>query len=397
MVSGGGIIMLYYRYRPSGELSLKELRYNEIYFSSVKESNDPYDGKVFLSYRFDKDKWKRILEMAWKNLLVGGTLSSLVNSLSEHLEKNCPNSFEETINYDYCSVLLDNNSSLDFLTAYHLDILIKQFIDIYRPEARYTVSFSKKKDNTLMWSHYASKHKGFCLIFKDIKGFLYQDREHQKLSIRRKTPKSAVSNLSSLEIEEGFLFEDVEYCSNNKMIDASRFMPHNILRKHFKNEEERINFVTENDKECLKKHSCWEYEKESRLLLYEPMPWFFGEHFELTKEERLLHYQPTQLVGIILGALMEPEIKERVREIIHVLRERITKTTITGPLFDFVLFEASISDKHRDLEIKPKEIFIETTPFSNNDPQFPSQYKKWKNGEAIVFDGKGGSRKQVFS
>jgi hypothetical protein len=389
--------MLYYRYRPSGELSLKELRYNEVYFSSAKESNDPYDGKVFLSYRFDKDKWKRILEMAWKDFLNNDTLLSLANPLSEHLERDCPITFEETIHYDYGGVLLAKNSGLNHSVAYHLDKLIKQFIDIYRPEVRYTVSFSKKNDNTLMWSHYASKHKGFCLIIKDINGYLYQDREKQKHSVRRKTPKSAISPSSSFEIQEGFPFEDIEYCSNIKMIDASRFMPRNIFKNHFKNEEERINFITENDKKSLEKHSCWEYEKESRLLLYEPMPWFSGEHFELTKEERLLHYQPTQLVGIILGALMEPEIKERVREIIIALRERITRTTITGPLFDFVLFESNISDKHRDLEIVPKEIFIETTPVSTNDPQFASQYKKWKDGEAIFYDGKGGARKQVFS
>lgn len=64
----GGKILLYYRYRPIGELSLKELRYNEIYFSSATESNDPYDGKVFLSYKFDKDKWKRLLLSVWKNV-----------------------------------------------------------------------------------------------------------------------------------------------------------------------------------------------------------------------------------------------------------------------------------------------------------------------------------------
>jgi len=71
--------MLYYRYRPGGELSLKELRYNEIYFSSAAESNDPYDGKVFLSYKFDRDKWKRLLELAWEIVSDSDTLSDPEN------------------------------------------------------------------------------------------------------------------------------------------------------------------------------------------------------------------------------------------------------------------------------------------------------------------------------
>ena len=37
--------MLYYRYRSGSELSVKELIYDELYFASRAECNDPYEGK----------------------------------------------------------------------------------------------------------------------------------------------------------------------------------------------------------------------------------------------------------------------------------------------------------------------------------------------------------------
>jgi hypothetical protein len=377
-------------------LYLKELRYNEIYFSSAAESNDPYDGKVFLSYKFDKDRWKRILESAWKAIPDSDTLSTLTIPLSEHLEKNCPITFEETISYDYKGVLLAINPNLSHSEAYYLDLLIKQFVDIYRPCEEYTVSFSKTNSNTLMWSHYASKHKGYCLIFKDIDGCLYQDKEHQKKFINRKTPRGAIAPLSGSGIPEFFHFQDITYCPNIEMIDASRFMPRHVFRRNITDTEERIKFLNENDKKCLEKHECWQYENESRLLLDEPPAWLFGEHFEYSQEERLLHYQPTQLVGIILGALMEPKIKKRIREIISDLRERIARTIIVGPLFDFVLFEASISDKHRDVEITPKEIHGLPEVTTKEDSLFTSMLKNWEDGWAIVYDKNVSFKKQFI-
>ena len=247
-----------------------------------------------------------------------------------------------------------------------------------------------------MWSHYASKHKGFCLIFKAINGFLCQDKEHLKNSISRKTPKGLIAPLSSFGLPESFHFQNIEYCPNIEMIDASRFMPYHVFGRDVTSEEERIKMAIENDRKCLEKHECWQYEEETRLLLNEPRAWLFGGHFEYTQEERLLHYQPTQLVGIILGALMEPKIRKRIREIISGLRERIARAVKVGPLFDFVLFEASISDKHRDVEITPKEIYGLSEAITKEDSQFASMLKKWEDGWAIVFDKNTSFKKQFL-
>ena len=56
-------------------------------------------------------------------------------------------------------------------------------IDNVLKEMRKTVlasCFGSTYDSLLMWSHYASKHKGFCLIFRSIDGCLYQNKNNKR-------------------------------------------------------------------------------------------------------------------------------------------------------------------------------------------------------------------------
>ena len=93
---------------------------------------------------------------------------------------------------------------------------------------------------------------------------------------------------------------------------------------------------------------------------------------------------------------MEPKTKERIHEIISGLRERIARAMKSGPLFDFVIFEASISDRHRDVEITPKKIYQSSMAISTDDPLFVSSLKKWEDGWALVFDDAGGASNKQF-
>lgn len=389
--------MFYYRYRPISELMLKELRYNEIYFSSAAESNDPYDGKVFLSYDFDQEKWKRFLEVAWKKLASRKEVETCITLLSEYLAEHCPISYEEVINYNFSSILLEKLPTLDPLLVLLLDSLIKQFVELYRPHTRYTVSFSKTNNEVLMWSHYASRHKGFCLVFRAIDGSLYQDKKNQLRSVHHDTPNGIAPSMS-YGLPNRFMFQDIKYCPEIEMIDASRFMPFHVFGRDLVDEEERLQFLTENECKCLEKHKCWEYETESRILLDEPIPWLFGAHFDYTQEERLLHFQPTQLVGIILGAQMEPTVKDRIREIIRGRLSKIGMDCKGCAVFDFVLFEAAISDTSRDVTVVPVEIYDFLGHIGKDDAKFESKYKAWEDGWAIEFsdEGNGVSRKQFL-
>ena len=387
--------MLYYRYRPYNELTLKELRYDEIYFSSKHESNDPYEGKVFLSYEFDKAKWERFLKVAWyKSIEDQELLNSLSTMLAEHLANHCPITYEEARNYSYFNVLL---KKADPSLAYNLDLCIKKVIKLYRPKSRYTVSFSKKNDDVLLWSHYASKHKGFCLVFKAIDGFLYQDEKRIIKSIHR-TPPNGIGQSSSCDVPSKFNFRKINYVSQIEMLDAARFLPGNVWDGLLADEDERLRFMDENESKTLEKHICWSYEDEYRLVLNEPTPWLFGDHFDYSQEERLMHFQPTQLVGIIFGALMDQKLKDRIREIVYNRMIKIYMNCKGCAVFDFVIFEAAISNTSREVKVTPIEIRGPNFSIFQTDVKFELSYKYWEDGWAIPFDetGRGASRKQFI-
>ena len=378
--------MLYYRYRPISELSLKELRYGEMYFSSTKENNDPYDGKVFLSYEFDEIKWKYLFERAWLRVdLPKELITEIALNLSKMVIKNNPKTYEDVMSFDFQKAILASYPKADLILAYQLSLLIKQFIEIYTPEKPYTVSFSKKPNDMLMWSHYASQHKGYCLVFRELDGCLYQNKLNKITTIR------------NLAIGDKFQFCDVSYVSACKLLDASRFMPAGISDITFQDEADRLEFIMENENSALEKHICWEYEKEARLLLYPTYAWIMGKHIEFTKEERLFYYEPTQLVGIILGALMDENYKDRVKEIVKRNNRKIAETHKEGAIFDFVLFEASMLNNRREVSVQPTEIYRWGDVITKDNKDFYSRYQDWNNGWALVFNGQGGAHSQQFS
>ncbi len=355
-----------------------------MYFSSTKENNDPYDGKVFLLYNFDEEKWKRLFERAWQNVkLPKDLLSQIAMDLAKIVVKNNPKTYEDVKTFDFQKALLLSYPQTGTLGSYNLDLCIKKFIEIYKPEHSYTVSFSKVNDNILMWSHYASQHKGYCLIFKDFDGYLYQDEFNK------------VTSMKNLIIGDRFPFKDVIYVPECQLIDASRFMPR-ISDIKFESEDERIAFCNENEAKCLEKHTCWEYEEESRLLLHTAPAWITGKHIEYTKEERLFYYKPTQLVGIILGALMDNETKDRVKEIIRKNNHKIGENHKEGALFDFVLFEACMFNDRRDVCVQPSEIYSFGDIITKEDKDFDSRYNDWKKGKALVLNGHRGGKIEYY-
>ncbi|MCM1264735.1 MAG: DUF2971 domain-containing protein [Candidatus Gastranaerophilales bacterium] len=350
-----------------------------------------------MSYEFDIDKWERFFKTA---LAKTDLPKELLNKLSKELAKKIFASEIKTYNdittYDFTNAILSTNLKIGSLFAYHVSEIIKQFIDIYRPTDKYIVSFSKANNSMLMWSHYASKHKGFCLVFKSINGCLYQNKRKIKRGIGRNTPNGIIAKHASFGINEKFQFVDINYCSECTMIDAAMYMPSPVFGRNPQNEEERLAFSNESYRKSFEKHKCWEYEQEARLVLDTPMPWIFGEHFKYTQDERLFYYQPTQLVGIICGAWMDEHIKTRIKEIINYHREQMWYNIKDDTVFDFVLFQAKISNENRSIKVVPELIYTATEILQIDNPKFTSCYQAWEKGEAIVFNGQGGTKKEYI-
>jgi len=359
--------LLYYRYRTEGELSLKELRYGEIYFSSVEENNDPFDCKTFLVYDFSEDKWRRLFECAWKDIrLPDETISAIATKLSKIVANEHLRAYEDVMNFDF-RIALTNCLPNNFLPiATTLSYLIKNFIELYKPTSAYIASFSRKQNNFLMWSHYASKHRGYCLIFKDNDGYLYQD--HSRIT----------SCINGMGIGDKFSFDNIQYVSSCTPLDASRFMGRGLSDVKFKDEDERLAFMTENYAPFYEKQICWEYEEETRLTLFKPENWICGINPGFSPDDRLLYYEPTQLVGIILGALMKEETKDRIRNIVRKNSRKLAETSREGAMLDFVLFEARLSSCERDVCIEPKEIYCCGSSITHNDKHFAQRFNSWQ-------------------
>jgi len=387
--------MFYYRFRPMTELSIKELMYDEIYFTSTEESNDPYEGKIFFKFDKSEEKWRRLLEVAWKQY-TGTDKERYIELLSRYLFEKSPLTFDEVkeLNFDECAVQL--KSLLELRDFTRLLELFKNYVCIYQPDKKYFVSFARSCDNYLMWSHYANKHNGYCLIFRTADGYIFQDKSKKRTSISRSTPYSFSPHMS-YSIDDKFKMYDVCYSSGDveESIDAFWCFPQYINGHVLKDEQERIEYFNKLQRPFLEKDVCWEYEQEARLLLATPQAWLFGENIEYTKYERLMHYDSTQLVGIVLGHRMCQEDKDRIKAIIKDKTRGwhdFDRTKGVTRIFDFVLFEAELSSQKRVVEIKPKEIYGGVKPITTMDDGFVKRYNDWKEGYCTEFSGNSASR-----
>ena len=388
--------MLYYRYRPPTELCLKELLYNELYFCSAKESNDPFEGQSFFEFPADKEKWEKLLLFIKKKSKLFKDIN--INATTKNIIKLCPIAFSELFSNKIKSKLIscivtEVKSRYVVKRTYALELI--EYMEKFYPEYMYFVSFSKTNNEPLLWSHYAGKHEGFCLIFKSINGILSQDQTKLKKQINRKTNKGFAS-LMSQAIQKSFPFKDINYVNEVELLDAFLRFPESVAGGKITKEQE-IKLAKEYDKHYIQKHKTWNYENESRLIFNSAEPWAFGEQIILSPLERLIHYEPTQLVGIIYGSRMKDEFKSRIREII---KQRIDQIAIgveySRVMFDFVIFESKLSNDSRSLQIKPLEIIgLDSNGIKSSDTKFEEKYKKWQDGHGVHSENGRFSRVQI--
>jgi hypothetical protein len=382
--------MLYYRYRPYSEVSLKELMYNEMYFSSPEECNDPFDSKTFYEFSGDKLKLGKLLRLAMeptKLTIAENLLERLVN----HVCSRCPLSFEEALNKDLFTGFTGRSVEENALIKI-LSFRIPMVLNIYRPSTRYFVSFSAINSDPLLWSHYASKHKGFCLIFKSINGMLSQSCAKRKRQISIKTPNGIAPEMS-YGLPEHFEFIKINYENEVRSLDAFSHMPVYVSGEP-ENENDKLRVINEREEHYVQKSKNWEYEAEHRLMLRPPMPFLFGEHFEFSPQQRLFHYEPSQLVGIIYGSRMGSEEKTRIKQI---LRDKREWNIYENPnekkvVFNFFEFDAKLSIKQRSLDVEPVSM-ISYKAMLPQDPDFERLYKEWLEGWG--HERQGGSSKKI--
>ena len=381
--------MFYYRYRSGSELSVKELIYDELYFASREECNDPYEGKTFATFSADKDLWNNLINEALKAYSIK-PLESLKERIVQYFLSKAPMPIENVLR-------IPKNEFVDIgARTYEQRLLpsmleaIQNYVMWYSPEERYFASFSKTNDNFLLWSHYANNHKGFCLVYRPIDGKLKQNPNWK----RKQTATLPLPRLAFM-VPDAFEIQDVEYVSTPKSSDGFMCFPASVAGdKHTPEEVEMAQ--AERAKNYLQKHSVWDYEQEARVVLSSGVQWLAGRKLTLPAHQRLFHIDSTQLVGIILGSQMSDVQRQRIREIITEKVERwYIPTTDHRIISNFILFEEILSETNREVVIEPKEIYTGTSVFTKKQPNFTQLYDEWHNGWAIEIKGNSATKIQL--
>lgn len=377
--------MLYYRFRPTSEVSFKELLYSEMYFSSGEECNDPLDGETFYEFPPDPDLWEKLLTVSLGKLHEFYPKAALATA--QLIADQGSLTFREAASINIAELF---RSTLGAPDPPVLDLAVQGFnrlLNLYQPPPNYFVSFSRECDNFLLWSHYASKHEGFCLVFRSINGALRQDPESKRTSIRRITPNSFSPAMSN-SVPEEFQFHKIRYESDITHLNAFYLFPKSIAPE-LSSEAKRKNLARRHDDQYSIKHSSWSYEKESRITLRGPISWLFGDRFEYTSQERLFHYEPPQLVGVIFGARMSEDNKSRLFQVLDERSERIARRIVDGRItFDFLVQQASVSARAGTVQISPLGFHGRINRSRPGDEKFESTLDRWRKGGGIKYDGK---------
>ncbi|MFX2608984.1 DUF2971 domain-containing protein [Enterobacter mori] len=377
--------MFYYRFRPMNQLTIKELLYDEVYFSYPDELNDPMDGIINYIFSEDYPKWKGLLDYVWKELNVDSA------KYADYFARKSPISLRElafntaTFFKEISPLDKTEDKSLVQLLYTYLKIKIQDSI----PPEGCSVSFSKKHDDILMWSHYTGKHNGFCLIFRSIDDELKCCPNRKKVLLSNK-------EYSSAWMRHNYKFKDVSYEVKNKNTDAFLLFPACVYGRQI-SKEEHTNYWNNLEDIFLTKSPCWSYEEEVRLHIPS-----YGSNFErerLSPLARIFHYDNSQLAGVIYGSRMSDSDKKIIREIL--LRksyERHMKRDGDTYIINIVAFEASFNEEQHIISNIPVEIFECGKIIDKTSPDFCEKLSSWEKGEAhlVQYGEKGFSSKKII-
>jgi hypothetical protein len=181
--------MKLYKYRPLTELLYKELFYQEMYFASYNELNDPLDLSARIDFSCnDKNDLDFLLFFLYKTTITfdknpseeqndnsSKLLTFIQNKKQEKTLKNTLHKNLIEIQKEKNKIWLEDIEFIVHKTCDELSISFQFNYKNFRNEINritekflqnsYVTCFSEKKDNFLMWSHYASKHMGISLEF----------------------------------------------------------------------------------------------------------------------------------------------------------------------------------------------------------------------------------------
>jgi hypothetical protein len=357
-------MMTLYKYRPLSEFLFKELFYQELYFASYKELNDPLDLSARIEFTVEKEEQiEYLIEVLLKTTLIVSetNISDFDRNNNNKLfdfNKNdtARHAFKKSI-YDKLvllktkqkSIWIDSIETILADTAREVNLNFKLNFTDFKNELQrltqkflensYTTCFSATNNDFLMWSHYASKHSGICLEFTiEHSGlFPYVMKGHRKTD-----QDNYLQRISKWEVSETIYWDRVRVVSYQDEQPSINFF---YFSPVFDNEHDcdliglskgwTHGFAHELEMIFSTKTKPWEYENEWRTIEIN-----FGEPKH--PEERIRHYPIEVLSGIYFGIRTPEDVKKRIYDTIKRHKKGITlydcKPT-NGRELDFEIWE----------------------------------------------------------
>ncbi|MGD8230989.1 DUF2971 domain-containing protein [Vibrio sp. TRT 1302] len=291
---------LYKYYRPDFYFE-KSLRYDEIFFASNEQLNDPHDLIIKPYFGSSPEAWRSILKSSepydsWNMArIVDIENIELIQALNDEFEgtkvddgsnlisaidakkENLVNIFLQYLLADRGDLYTDSKSASSMCVHFLKEKIIRGWDKRY-----YSCSFSKDPLDPKMWAHYGGGFRGCVLIYKVL--------PNGSLNLRPNIFLNKAQN---------FKFEEVSYNDKEKVIDILDI-------------DTRPNLIESN---LLNKSLFWSYEKEVRLLLSES----FGSlrvsstsQMPVSKKSKIFHHDPNVIEGVIFGSNCSETYKEKV-------------------------------------------------------------------------------------
>jgi len=316
------IINKIYKYRKYSQLSLKEILYGELLFSSLNELNDPYDTKVYYCFKKDYKKYYRLLKNVVNNLKLGinninfkllaNYLSETDLSYEELIKKVSTNHFKELLLSELFITKLPEAITVCELIIRQLKYEIHKYVGRYI----YVSSFTKTIEDPVIWSHYADEHQGFAIEISPLNNEIFQNPLRRQ--IKSKRADGTFEYLPGTQYE----FKKVKY--QNRIVPLDGFLNFNAYIYGKKVNQQYKNAFWEDYQDIpTTKYSKWKYENEYRLIDYSHwMPDKVDENGPKQKRivDRIYYYDQTQLTGIVFGINITENNKSEIIKTIITMR-----------------------------------------------------------------------------
>lgn len=322
-----------FKYRPLNELLFKELFYQELYFASYTELNDPLDLSarvefscssteeiktllIFLTrtsisfYGPETSKEQRMIKPLLQFISSEGAMNALSEAILNEITllkmarksvwaENIP----EIVNRAIVMGRFEIEFNFDKFNM-ELDRLTQKFL-----QNSHVSCFSERNDDFLMWSHYASRHAGICLEFQlnDKNQFAFEHIVNRNSELEGNQQRSSSAEIQ--RIATWSRMKKVRYKSQQAYINFFEFA------KVFFNEAD-IDLIT------LAKPWAYTYAQIlETLFATKTLPWQYEQEWRIidinferskTQEERIRHYPIESLKAIYFGSRMPEEAKRRI-------------------------------------------------------------------------------------